>query len=221
MRRIAIVLMWVYCFLILAGCSQNQAYIICTSCGQQVVAEAKYCSECGESIYEAQEEPVDYTILDSGYCNQNIYWEIRSDGTLFIDGNGTIPDYSYRPVDNNLAPWEVSAVSSEVNNIIIGDNITGIGGLGISGMHIENLYIGHNVISCEDKWFSRIWPRNVFIPTSLKKGNIDDIFSYYTSNNTYTYVTFYYEDSKESLQEIMDKYSCIEKIYYDYNYTVK
>ena len=217
MKRILIVFMWLICFFILAGCSQKQAYITCTSCGTKVIEESKYCSECGKIIAESQEEPVDYTVLDSGICNSNVSWEIRSDGTLYVFGNGTIPNYENREIDGEIAPWKASAVCSEITDVLISDEITGIGEHAFYNMSLSSITFGHNVITYNYELGSSYSVKTAYIPTTMK-----DIRQFLIDTSS-QYMTIYYEGTEEEWQEkIMsnfygDKYSNYD-IYYNCEY---
>ena len=41
-------------------------------------------------------------IVASGKCGANLTWTLDSEGTLTIDGNGSMYDYEY---NNQWAPW--------------------------------------------------------------------------------------------------------------------
>jgi len=215
MKRILIVFMGL---LLLVGCSQNQSYATCTFCGKQVAEDSKYCSECGGSISEPQEQSVDYTILDSGICNSNVSWEIRSDGTLYIFGNGTIPNYESREVDGEIAPWRASVVCSEITDVLISDGITGVGEEVFRGLSLSSIIFGHDVIAYD--WSTN---RNYYVETAYIPSSMKDIRSFLIDSDSGYPMTIYYEGTEEEWQVKIksniygDEYSNYD-IYYNYEY---
>ena len=218
MKRILTVCVALFLLFVFTSCAQERETSVCPFCNEQILTEAKYCLECGANISETEKDSVDYSVLDSGYCNQNVFWEIRSNGTLFIDGNGTIPNYSYREVDNNLAPWKQSAVFSEVKDIMIGDSISGIGDLGLHRVSINNLYIGHNVRACDQRSLYGIWPQNLYVSSQTNENTISSFLEDFTDTNCL--ITLYYDGSEEDFNEVANQ-ACIKEIYYNYKYTVE
>ncbi len=156
--------------LCLTACSANRR---CESCNQTIPADSAYCMYCGTVQSSVGNNELDgnatknYTILDKGTCNQNVYWEIRSDGTLYIGGTGTTPNYKARGVDGEIAPWRASAISDEIKTVIVGDGISAIGEYAFCGMRLDAMYIGHNVIAYEHS-FNYFYAENIYLPTSLK-----------------------------------------------------
>ena len=203
MKRILIVFMGL---LLLVGCSQNQSYATCTFCGEQVTEDSKYCSECGRGISEPQEQSVDYTILDSGICNSNVSWEIRSDGTLYIFGNGTIPNYESREVDGEIAPWRASVVCSEITDVLISDGITGVGEEAFRGLSLTSIIFGHNVIAYDYCLNGTYYVKTAYIPSSMK-----DIRSFLTDSDFGYPMTIYYEGTEEEwnsrIRDYMGEYN--------------
>lgn len=61
------------------------------------------------------------TEVASGTCGKNLLWEITSDGTLIISGNGAMKDYGW-PTN---APWD--GYKSLIKSVIIEDGVTSIG----------------------------------------------------------------------------------------------
>ncbi len=60
-------------------------------------------------------------VVESGWCGENAYYHIYSDGTLLIDGSGAMYDYS----GLSRAPWYEH--HDGITKIVIGDNITHLG----------------------------------------------------------------------------------------------
>lgn len=77
--------------------------------------ENEICIVCG-SEYSASE-----ALLDHGFCNADIEWKLKADGTMIISGKGNMPDYGVR----TNAPWY--DLRNSVKHVVIEDGITGIG----------------------------------------------------------------------------------------------
>lgn len=63
------------------------------------------------------------TIIDGGD-----WWTLRSNGRLYVDYNGDMPDYDYGGSEESLwveSPWE--SHKSQITSVVIGDNVTSIG----------------------------------------------------------------------------------------------
>lgn len=210
------------CLLFACGKEADQ---ICYACNEICSESASFCPNCGanmnieppkeEQVYE--EEKVDYTILDSGYCNQNVSWEIRSDGTLYINGNGTVPNYELYGDDGEIAPWRASAVCSEITDVIIGDGVTGVGEKAFVRMRLSSICFGHNVIAYDWSSSGDITVDTVYIPSSMK--DIEDFLtdSWHDGSN----MTVYYEGTKEDWDYIVEDskgWFSNYDIHYNYEY---
>ena len=199
---------------------QNLSYTTCTYCGERIAKKATYCSECGKSFSEIQEQSADYTILDSGICNSNVSWEIRSDGTLYIFGNGTIPNYENFEVDGEIAPWRASAVCSEITDVIISDGITGVGKYAFFRLSLSSIKFGHDVITYNFEGDFHV--ETAYIPSSMK-----DIYDFLSDCDYKALMTIYYEGTEDEWEAISEsntyesylfaKY-CDCDIYYNYEY---
>ncbi len=138
----------------------------------------------------------DYMILDSGSCNANICWEIRSNGTLYIYGHGAVPSYEPRTTGGQIAPWKASPLVSEITDVVIGDGITGLGENLFGGLMLNTFYLGRNV-RVYDHSFRYFYAANIYIPKCFKSiyyflcdASVDrraDIYS----------MTVYYEGTEE------------------------
>jgi len=177
----------------LPGCGRSESYNICSFCGEQILESARFCSQCGEEVYEA-DKSVDYSVLDLGDCNANVSWEIRSNGTLYVYGRGTIPNYEGYESDGEIAPWRASAVCSEIKDVLIGDGITGIGENAFNDLSLESINFGHSVITYEHIC-NAYYAKTAYIPATMK-----DIMPFlYDANSSYVSVNIeiYYEGSHE------------------------
>ena len=72
---------------------------------------------CGCAL--AEEET---TIIDSGSCGTNLTWELDSEYTLTISGEGEMEDYSLF----SSAPW-YSSYRTSIKEVVIEDGVTSIG----------------------------------------------------------------------------------------------
>ncbi len=169
MKKAKWCLMLVCLVLCLTACSANRR---CGSCNQTIPADSAYCMYCGTVQNSGGSNGIlggstvkDYTILDKGTCNQNVYWEIRSDGTLYIGGTGTVPNYESHEVDGQIAPWKASALYEEIKVVKVGDGITAIGDNSFN-MSLDAIYIGHNVILSDD--WGGYNAKEIYMPLSMK-----------------------------------------------------
>ena len=65
------------------------------------------------------------SVKDSGMCGENVTWEMYTDGTLMISGEGAIEDYTYHKYGETAAPWTI--YREEIKKLVIGKDITEIG----------------------------------------------------------------------------------------------
>lgn len=135
-------------------------------------------------------------ILDSGSCNANICWEIRSNGTLYIYGHGAVPSYEPRATDGQIAPWKASPLVSETTDVVIGDGITGLGENLFGGLMLNTFYPGRNV-RVYDHSFRYFYAANIYIPKCFKSiyyflcdASVDQRADIYS-------MTVYYEGTEE------------------------
>lgn len=149
----------------------------------------------------------DYKILDAGRCNENVAWEIRSNGTLYIYGNGTVPNYESRGDDDEIAPWRASAVRSEITDVVISDGITGFGEQAFYGMNLSSIYFGHDVITYDYAVGGSMAVKTVYIPSAMKDVRLFLADSYHEGYQ----MKIYYEGSKEEWDSLIgdrkEKYS--------------
>ena len=206
-RLISFVLCVVTVALFVTGCSNNNNQKpnleTCYNCGDQYISNSNFCSKCGADLESHRIDNgndsntnihVDYTILDSGICNSNISWEIRSDGTLYIFGTGAIPNYERFEVNGQIAPWKATAVCSEITDVLIGDGITGVGEDAFYNMWLSSITFGHNVIAYDYTGGSSYFVKTAYIPATMK-----DIRLFLTDTATQN-MTIYYEGTQEEWQ---------------------
>lgn len=208
MKKIFVMYLVVCLLFALSGCGRSESYNTCSFCGEQILESARFCSQCGEEVYES-DKPVDYTILDLGTCNANVSWEIRSNGTLYIYGKGTIPGYSTREVDGIISPWRASAVFSQITDVLIGDGITGIGENAFDDMKLTSINFGHSMVAYK-RYIFTYQVKIAYIPATMK-----DIASFLYNTNGLE--TVYYEGTQEEWAEICGKYGDYV-IHYDCEY---
>lgn len=148
---------------------------------------------------ETTEPKDDYKILDSGRCNENVAWEIRSNGTLYIYGNGTVPNYRSRSIDGDIAPWRASAVHSEITDVIVSDGITGFGEQAFYGMNLSSIYFGHDVITYDYAVGGSMAVKTVYIPSAMKDIDLFLVDSYHSGYQ----MTIYYEGTEAEWNAIV------------------
>ena len=162
-------------------------------------------------------DDTNYSILDMGACNGNVYWEIRSNGVLYIDGEGTIPSYENREVDGEIAPWRKSALVSEITDVVIGDGITGIGECAFYNMKLKSISFGHNVITYIGNDYVSVY--TAYIPASMK--DVENFLGATYSSWVPVTITIYYEGTEEQWQSVMGYQGYNDNTYvmhYNYNY---
>ena len=75
------------------------------------------------------------TLVGSGSCGDDAYWELNSDGEMRIYGSGATYDYSYDSY--NSKPWK--NYSSQIKKVIIDDGITKVGAYLFYGSPIQSV----------------------------------------------------------------------------------
>ena len=86
------------------------------------VAEFSYAHSFAEDAGYNIELRAEYIVKKSGVCSDTVYWELYTDNTLKILGEGAIPDYALSS-GHSTAPWE----KLHYKKILIGKQITRIG----------------------------------------------------------------------------------------------
>lgn len=102
----------------------------------------------------------DIIITKSGYCGENVTYELTSDGTLIISGTGPMFDYSWEDNDGNGMPpymtWEYEEIDGDmcivgdktIRKVIIEDGVTTIGDYAFNACTaLEVVEIGSTVTS--------------------------------------------------------------------------
>lgn len=162
---------------------------------------------CGtpSSKPEETDERLNYSILDSGACTSTIDWEIRSNNTLYIFGSGCTPNYSQRKEDGVIAPWLSSPMRQYIQDVYIGNGITGIGKYNFHDRILSSLRIGPDVVLWELQQLGRV--STVFIPSSLPHLRVlaTDVNGYAKSTPV-----VYYEGSEEDWYSISKALSYME-----------
>lgn len=103
----------------------------------------------------------------SGILGQNISWTI-TDGTLYLDGSGEMPNFEGATSATNRNPWE--SLSQYINNIYIGDGITSIGEYAFYNLkYATNVRIPNSVTSIGSFAFCNcLYLTQVRLPNSVK-----------------------------------------------------
>ncbi len=106
------------------------------------VAEYSYSHTYVEQRSYNFELRAEYIVKDSGTVTDTVYWELYTDGTLKILGEGEIPDY--QAINGaTTAPW----VKVKFSKVFIGKNITRIG---------EFAFFAKNFVSVEFETISSV-----------------------------------------------------------------
>lgn len=124
---------------------------------------------------------------DSGK-DGNITWRLTKDGTLYISGQGDMPDYDYYDEDEPEAPWKyknikkvniehgVTSIGSyafdncfSLESIKIPAGVTSIGRGAFSGCEsLESIEIPDEITSIEEEIFAGCWSlENIKIPAGV------------------------------------------------------
>lgn len=162
-------------------------------------------------------DDTDYSILDMGACNGNIYWEIRSNGVLYIYGMGAIPNYEAREVDGEIAPWRESSVSSQITDVVVEDGITGVGECAFYNMKLKSIGFGHDVVTYIGNDYVSVY--TAYIPSSMQ--DVDNFLGATYSSWGPVTITIYYEGTEEEWQSVMGYQGYNDNTYvmhYNYNY---
>ncbi len=69
----------------------------------------------------------DESVVDAGFCGTNIHYVLLADGTLIVDGEGVMKDYT---ANGNYPAWIIQNEPTAVTSLVIGNGITEIGRFG-------------------------------------------------------------------------------------------
>lgn len=85
----------------------------------------------------------------SGWCGDNVRWELRNNYTLVLSGTGDMNDYS-----DSITPW--FDYERNIENLIIENGVTNIGISAFNGLiNLENAEIADSVIEIGENSFDR------------------------------------------------------------------
>ncbi len=85
----------------------------------------------------------------SGVCGDNLTWELDSDGTLKISGEGEM--YSYTNSFNSRPPW--NNVKLDIKSVVIEDGVTSIGAGMFYGMKLTEIIIPDSITAIGNEAF--------------------------------------------------------------------
>lgn len=74
-------------------------------------------------------------VAQSGICGNDVRWDLYTDGTLIISGNGDMYDYTF----SNRAPW--NEYNDQITSIVVESDITRIGNYSFYAAHAKTLTI--------------------------------------------------------------------------------
>lgn len=105
--------------------------------------------------------------MEKGVCGDDLYWYIGNDGTLVIEGHGTMYDY-----DEGTAPWY--AKKEYIKNIVIRDGAASIGNFAFADLtEVKTLALPSTVTSlgiCALKGMSGITELDISSVTAVHGG---------------------------------------------------
>ena len=139
---------------------------------QTIDKEATPFEEGEKSIHcTACDERTDITAIPKTSKNSGtvgkLTWTVYANGTLEIEGEGEIPDYSFKS-DVTTAPW--GTCYKYISNINIGDGITAIGDCAFYGMYVTKITVGNGVAKIGENAFG--WCRSlvdITLPDNVKE----------------------------------------------------
>ncbi len=82
----------------------------------------RYAITNGYQVVTRAPQPV---VKYSGTCGEGLTWDLYDNGILYINGNGTMPDYHYSKNNANAAPW--AKYRTEIFKVVIGAGVEKIG----------------------------------------------------------------------------------------------
>ena len=119
-------------------------------CSEGSYAE-RYAIERGILIFGKEYLPI------AEGMSGNIEWSLETDGILYINGSGDIPDYIYE-----LTPWY--EYSGQIKTVCIGDEITGIGEFAFQYCtNLKEIHIPESVKFIKDSAFFDLYFDNLLI----------------------------------------------------------
>ncbi|MBQ7499976.1 MAG: leucine-rich repeat protein [Clostridia bacterium] len=119
--------------------------------------------------------------LNSGWCGRNLTWEYDADTrTLTISGYGPMSDSQY----NSDTPW--SHLSSQIEHVVLSDQMTTIGGYAFYGMQMSEIEIPDSVTEIHQNAFNYCTKLvTVDVPASVTSIG-DNVFYYLDSLTSVT-----------------------------------
>ena len=112
----------------------------------------------------------DKVVVESGYCGgegdgENLKWELDSEGTLTIRGEGKMKDYSY----NDYVPWRDCNIINRVKKVLISNGVTSLEDWAFCGCsELSSITIPDSVTSIGDYTFEACTNlKSVAIPESV------------------------------------------------------
>ena len=129
-------------------------------------AEETEEQETSEESATAETDLLDLDEPISGTCGDNLTWILDTDGTLTISGEGAMDDYDL--TNDSEAPWYEYA--ADIQNIIIGGNVTTIGNGAFCGCNsLITVKISDGVVSIGNFAFDHCYSlADINIPDSVE-----------------------------------------------------
>ena len=129
----------------------------------------------------------DTSVIDAGYCGTNIQYVLLDNGTLKVDGDGVMPDYSS---SGTYPAWVTQNDETAITDLVVGNGITKIGKFGFfRNPYLKTVTFEENSSLETIGWgaFGHCWRlTGVTIPASVKTL---DPYAFYECG-AMTYVAF-------------------------------
>lgn len=104
-----------------------------TEPSEETTAPTEAVTEPAEETLEPEDTVGTATepyLVASGSCGYNVRWELGSEGTLMIFGNGRMQSYWFDPYGSNYAPWY--DYRNQIQTIIVSSGVINIGSMAFS-----------------------------------------------------------------------------------------
>ena len=132
-----------------------------------VEEEAHIFFEAIDGEGEAASEEASKSIVDSGTCGEDVYWELDNEGVLTIFGNGDMYDYQ----DATMSPF--FNYSDVITKIVVKESVKHVGDKAFVSdnplFNVKSIILEEGVESIGNSSFYSLWGENMIveIPNSL------------------------------------------------------
>lgn len=137
-------------------------------------------TESNNSSENVDDIVLDNNIVNSGELTDTITWKVNNQKTLYLSGNGEIPD------SNIISDVYVICVENSIEKIVIEEGVTSIGVRAFSEVNVSEVCLPNSLISISNAAFTNSKIETITIPSNVKYIG-HDVFSY-CSNLTDVYI---------------------------------